>query len=208
MIYLFSDKAYERIVHLPLFEIAFDPISINLETFDAIIFTSKNSVKALEKSNALWKEKEAYAIGEGTASYIKHCGGNLVFTCQESYGDSFARTLISLLDAKKVFFPRAKEVVSPIFEILHGANIAIQQHVVYETHCKHYPASSAPLQGAKLIFTSPSTVNCFLENFSWDESYTAIAIGKKTAAVLPSSAKMIISSIQSIEHCITLAKAL
>lgn len=208
VIYLFSDKAYEGVVHLPLFEIVFDPTPIDLEGFDAIVFTSKNSVKALEKSGTSWKEKESYAIGEGTASFIQSCGGNLVFTCKESYGDAFAQMLIPLLHTKKVFFPRAKEVVSSLFEILDVNSIDIKQSKVYATHCKQYSTSKAPPKDSKLIFSSPSTVHCFLKNFAWDESYFAIAIGEKTAAVLPSSAKFTVSKIQSIEHCIALAKAL
>ncbi len=208
MIYLFSDKAYEGVVHLPLFEIVFDPTPFDLEGFDAIIFTSKNSVKALEKSGIAWKDKKAYAIGEATASSIEKCGGNLVFTCKESYGDTFAQILIPLLANQKVFFPRAKEVSSSLFEILHVNHINIEQRIVYETKCKHYPSSFAPLKEAKLIFTSPSTVNCFMENFAWDKSYIAIAIGEKTASALPLHVKKIVSSTQSIEACIALAKAL
>ena len=208
MIYLFSDKAYDGVIHLPLFEIVFDSSPIDLTGVDAIIFTSKNSVKALDQARVSWKDKEAYAIGEGTASLIQQCGGNLVFTAKESYGDTFAQTLIPLLKTKKVFFPRAKEVASSLFEILQSSSIAIEQHIVYESKCKHYPASSAPPKASKLIFTSPSTVYCFLENFTWDESYSAIAIGKKTAAALPLYVKPLISQKQSIEHCIALAKAL
>ena len=208
MIYLFSDKAYEGVVHLPLFEIVFESTPLNLEDFDAIIFTSKNSVKALEQSHTFWKEKKSYAIGEGTASFIEKFGGNLVFTCKDSYGDAFAKVLIPLLKTQKVFFPRAKEVVSSIFDILHNSNIQIEQRIVYATQCKHYPLSSAPLKNSILIFTAPSTVKCFLENFTWDESYSVIAIGNKTAEVVPSCITIIVSEVQSIEHCIALAKAL
>lgn len=208
MIYLFSDKAYEGVVHLPLLKIVFDPTPIDLEKFDAIVFTSKNSVKALEQNGSLWREKEAYAIGEGTASCITHLRGNLVFTCKDSYGDAFAKALMPLLHTKRVFFPRAKEVVSSLFEILHVNGIAIEERVVYETLCHEYPSSSAPSKNAKLIFTSPSTVHGFLHNFTWDESYTAIAIGEKTAQALPLHVKSHIAPSQSIEACIALAKAL
>jgi len=208
VIYLFSDTAYEGVVHLPLFEIAFDPTPIDLKGFDGIIFTSKNSVKALEQNGTAWKSKNAYAIGEGTASLIEHLGGHLVFTCKESYGDLFAKNLLPLLESQNVFFPRAKEVVSSLFEILHVNGIAIEERIVYETHCKEYPASFAPLKEAKLIFTAPSTVRCFLKNFAWDESYTAIAIGEKTASALPLHVNCKVASTQSIEACIALAKAL
>lgn len=164
--------------------------------------------KALVQNGTAWKDKEAYAIGEGTASCIQNYGGNLVFTCKSSYGDEFAQELIPRLQNRRVFFPRAKEVVSSLFEIVCANKIAIDQRVVYETLCKHYSTSYAPPKGAKLIFTSPSTVHCFLKNFAWDESYVAIAIGKKTAAVLPLHVKLHICEIQSIEQCIALAKAL
>ena len=208
MIYLFSDKAYEGVVHLPLFEIAFDPTPVNLEGFDAVIFTSKNSVKALERCGALWQEKDSYAIGDGTAAFIQSCGGNVAFTCKRSYGDDFANAIIPFLQDKKVFFPRAKEVVSSLFEILQAHQVDIEQRIVYETKCLHYPPTKAPLKGSKLIFTSPSTVHCFLENFAWDESYSAIVIGEKTASALPQNVNITVSQTQSIEHCIALAKAL
>jgi len=208
MIYLFSDKAYEGVVHLPLFEIVFDPTPIDLEGFDAVIFTSKNSVKALERCGASWQDKDAYAIGEGTATFIQNCGGNLVFTCKRSYGDEFAKAVIPLVEGKKIFFPRAKEVASSLFDILRANKIDIEQRIVYETKCIHYPLTKAPVKEAKLIFTSPSTVHCFLENFAWDESYSAIVIGEKTASALPQNVKITVSQTQSIEHCIALAKAL
>ena len=207
-IYLFSDQAVEGVIHLPLFEILYPPFSVDMTPFDALVLTSKNSVKALEKNGVQWRDKPCYAIGEGTANAIQEARGHVVFTCNASYGDSFAHELIPLLSHKNVFFPRAKEVVSPVYDILHQAGITITQQIVYENVCKKYSLQSAPLKEAILIFTSPSTVHCFNENFAWDESYKVVAIGKKTAAVLPLSAKMIISSIQSIEHCITLAKAL
>lgn len=208
MIYLFSDQAHKGVEHLPLFEIIFIPSLPTLEGVDAIIFTSKNSVKALELCGITWQDKACYAIGEGTATAIRTYGGNLVFTCKNSYGDLFAHELIPLLKNKRVFFPRAKEVISPLFEILSTEGVDIFQHVMYETRCKKYDSSYAPQKNAILIFTSPSTVHCFLKNFSWDESYRAIVIGTKTAAVLPLHVKPLIADVQTIEHCVVLAKAL
>ncbi|AFL67958.1 uroporphyrinogen-III synthase [Sulfurospirillum barnesii SES-3] len=207
-IYLFSDQSHEGVEHLPLFEIVFTSSSPRLEEVDAIIFTSKNSVKALELCGVYWQDKACYAIGEGTAAAIRACGGNLLFTCKHSYGDLFAHELIPLLKDKRVFFPRAKEVISPLFEILHSAGVTIFQEIMYETLCRHYAPVYAPAKNAILIFTSPSTVHCFLKNFSWDESYRTIVIGTKTAAVLPLHVKPIIAEVQTIAHCVALAKAL
>ena len=72
--------------------------------------------------------------------------------------------------------------------------------------CKKYSPQNAPLKEAILIFTSPSTVHCFNENFAWDESYKVIAIGKKTAAVLPLHVKPYLPLKQTIAACVELAK--
>jgi len=205
-IYLFSDQTYEGVVSLPLFEILFLPFGVDISSFDALIFTSKSSVKALEQSHIPWHNKRCYAIGEGTAKAIEDAGAQVFFTCKESYGDVFARELAPMLEGKKVFFPRAKEVVSPLYEILCEAGIDIIQAVVYETVCRSYPLHEAPPSKALLIFTSPSTVHCFCKNFTWDVSYKAIAIGKKTAAVLPSHVEVFLAEKQTIASCIDLAK--
>ena len=205
-IYLLGDTAHEEVVHLPLFEIFHTSFDVDINGFDAIVFTSKNSVKALDAYNALWKRKACYAIGEGTAGVIEALGGKVVFTCKSSYGDHFAEELIPLLKGKKIFFPRAKEVVSPLYEILFNAHIAITQAVVYENRCKRYTPQDAPLDGAILIFTAPSSVRCFEQNFSWDDSYKVIAIGQKTAAVLPSHINVWIPEKQTIGACVALAK--
>ena len=205
-IYLFSDQVVEEVIHLPLFEILYPPFSVDITPFDALVLTSKNSVKALEKNGVQWRDKPCYAIGEGTANAIQEAGGHVVFTCNASYGDRFAHELIPLLSHKNVFFPRAKEVVSPVYDILHQAGIAITQQVVYENVCKKYTPQNAPLKEAILIFTSPSTVHCFEKNFAWDESYKVVAIGKKTAAVLPLHVKPHLPSTQTIAACVALAK--
>lgn len=205
-IYLFSDIAHEEVEHLPLFEILYTPFLMDLTPFDSLVLTSKNSVKALEKNSLDWHEKACYAIGEGTAKAIEKAGGQVAFTCNASYGDEFAHEIIPLLKDKHVFFPRAKEVISPLYDILLQAGISITQQIVYESVCKKYTPENAPSKGAILIFTSPSTVHCFHQNFTWDESYRAIAIGKKTAAVLPSGVIPFLPSKQTIAECIELAK--
>lgn len=205
-IYLFSDTTHEEVVSLPLFEIHFIPFSIDISAFDSLIFTSKNSVKALMKHGCQWQDKACYAIGEATANAIEDAGGNVAFTCKESYGDVFAYELAPKLKHKKVFFPRAKEVVSPLYEILCEQGIAITQAIVYETVCVSYTPDMAPPQGSCLIFSSPSTVHCFMKNFPLDSSYQLIAIGKKTAAVLPLHVKVLLPEKQTIPSCIALAK--
>ncbi len=208
MIYLFSEEAHEGVDHLPLIRIRFVPFECDLSSYDAFVFSSKNGVKALALKDDLWQQKELYAIGSGTASYIEKFGVKAVFTCQQSYGDTFAQEIAPFLRHKRVLFPRAKEVSSSLYTLLKDADILIDEVVVYETTCQNYPPEQAPQEYARLIFTSPSTVRCFLKNFPWKASYQAIVIGTKTAAALPKGAVYHLCEKQSIEACITLAKAI
>jgi uroporphyrinogen-III synthase len=208
MIYLFSDQPYEGVEHLPLFEIRYTSTPMDISSYDTLIFTSKNALKALEALHLPWQTKACYAIGEATAQCATRLGGNVLFTCKDSYGDAFARELIPLLGGKRVLFPRAKEVSSSLFEILKRAGIEIDEQIVYETVCRTYSPSDAPPKGSKLIFTSPSTVHCFFKNFAWDESYRAIAIGTKTADALPPHVKKRVAAKPSIASCVALAKAI
>ena len=205
-IYLLGDTPHQEVIYLPLLEIVYIPFQVHMSDFDALIFTSKNSVKALQKSQYDWKEKASYAIGEATARAVVEAGGNLVYTAKNAYGDTFAHEIMPLLQKHTVFFPRAKEVVSSVFEILQQAGIRIVQEIVYETHCKQYPASDTPPHNAILIFTSPSSVRCFGNNFIWDKSYRLIAIGQKTADALPPNFDVSIPKKQTIEACVALAK--
>jgi uroporphyrinogen-III synthase len=208
MIYLFSDKSYEGVVHLPLIEIVFYEKKLSLDGFDAIVFTSKNSVEALDKLNYQWKEIDAFAIGEATASYIVRKGGKLIYASQSAYGDDFAHNLIPLLQHKKVYFPRAKEIVSSLPQILQEHCIELVQEVVYETHCRNYSKHDAPKPHSILVFTSPSTVECFFNNFDWLENYSAIAIGHKSASAFPLHINCQIANNQTIEACLALAKGI
>jgi uroporphyrinogen-III synthase len=64
-----------------------------------------------------------------------------------------------------------------------------------------------PKINAIIIFTSPSAIHCFLKNFSWDETYTAIVIGDSTKEHLPANAKFEIADIPQIDACIAKAKS-
>ena len=96
--------------------------------------------------------------------------------------------------------------MSELKDILEQNGILCDELVVYETRCSTYTKEEAPKKGAKIIFSSPSTIECFFENFAWDESYKAIAIGKTTAAHLPKYIKPFVAGATSLEECIKLAR--
>lgn len=206
-IYLLSNSSYEGVNNFPVIQIHFYKPKLDLSFYEALIFSSKNAVKALDALHLSWQKLPAYCIGVGTAKEVQKCGGKVEFIATNSYGNSFAKEIGQSLSNKKVLFLRAKTVLSDIEEILKSLHVKLESQIMYETKCKK-SNENKPCKNAVIIFTSPSTVECFFENFAWDESYKAVCIGEVTAKYLPSSIKPYISEKQSISECICLAKSL
>lgn len=204
-IYLLNDQKYQDIENLDVFGIEYIPSNIDLSTYDALIFTSKNAIYSLDSFNKIWKNIPAYAIAPKTANIIEKLGGKLVFTGETSHGDEFANELILKLKDKKVLYIKALKTVSNLVEILKTNKIDIEELVTYKTSCKK---SNIILEDNSIfIFTSPSSVECFFKQYTWNKTYKAIVIGKTTANYLPANINYKISSITSIEECIKLAKS-
>lgn len=207
-IYLLNDDKYENVTNLPMIKINFFQKKIDLKSYDALIFTSKNGVRAIDKIDKNWIKKEIYSIGEGTSKEIKKYNANLVYTAKSSYGNSFALEIKERLKNKKVLFLRAKVVTSKLNKILKEADIKLDEEIVYETTCRYYEEEKLIDKNSIIIFTSPTTVNCFFENFKWDKNYKAVSIGKVTANSVPSYVNNIVSEKQTIINCIKIARTL
>ena len=205
-IVLLSNQKYDEVFNLPVFKIDYLPITVDINNFDALIFTSKNAIYSLEQAKLNWKNKECFAISKKTAQVVKEVGGNLVFTGTASHGNEFALELIDKLKGKKVLYVKGEKVVSNLFEILKTKEINIKTCNSYKTVCNKEFENISFEQNSIFIFTSPSTVECFFKNYSWDESYKAVVIGKTTANYLPKNIEYYISDTQSIDSCIQLAR--
>lgn len=206
-IYLLSNSFHEGVNNLPMIQIHFYKPKLELSSYEALIFSSKNAVKALDALSLSWQQIPAFCIGVATAKEVQKCGGRVEFIATDSYGNAFAKEIGESLANKKVLFLRAKKVLSKLEEILKSLHVKLESQIMYETTCKK-SNENKPCKNAVIIFTSPSTVECFFENFAWDESYKAICIGEVTAKYLPSSIKPFISEKQSISECICLAHSL
>lgn len=204
MIYLLSHTQKKGVKHIKIIDINFLHPNMGHEDFDALIFTSKNAVKALNELDFPWQNIPAFTIGEATTNEVLNLHGKVKYTSKTSHGDEFAKEIKPLLHNKKILFPRAKKTVSNIKEILSSSHV--KEVIVYETLCKTCQTIEKPPSNSTLIFTSPSTIKCFLRCFTWDKSYKVICIGKKTANYLPKSTPYKIPQTQSIDECIELAK--
>lgn len=210
MIYLVSNTPYsdKDIVWLNLCKIRFFNFNVNLSKFDAIIVTSKNSINALKFNSIALADILVFAIGKATALACKEFGFKQIYEAKNSHGSEFGAEILEKLYGKKVLFIKAKETVSnlDIYFSQNGIDITVVDG--YENLILYPNDIKKPEPNSTIIFTSPMNVRAFIQNFSWNDSYQAVAIGKATASTLASYCTPIISNSQSLKSCIELAKSL
>jgi len=207
-IYILSDKKVEGAINLPVIEIEYINQTIDMKNYDALIFTSKNAVKAIANIDESWKSLPSYVIAPQTAKILKSLGGNLFFTGKQNHGDEFAQEILEKLKGKKVLYVRGKKVISDIEEILKDNGVLCKSISVYETVCKKYEEKIVLPKNSVIIFSSPSTIECFFENIQWDDTFKAVSIGKTTAQYFPSYVKAHISDSTSLISCVQKAQEL
>ncbi len=208
-IYLLSPTPVAGVRHLPMIEFHPIPQTIDFTLYDGLIFTSKQGVVTLDEiSGGEWRGLPAAAIGKQTAAEVEARGGRVIYVATRAYGDVLARELSECFSHYRWLYPRPKVVVSKIAADLRSAGIDVEEKIIYETRCRRYPAKRRPPEGAVLIFTSPSIVRCFFEQFGWRGSYRAVAIGTKTAAAFPEGVRCDIAPSPSMEEAIAFARDL
>ena len=186
-IYILSDTQVPGARSFPCIRHRFLRPDLDLSFYDYLIFTSKNAVFAIDGFTHEWKNIPALAIGKATARAIQERGGKLAMIASSFYGEDFAKEIVQKFPpSKKFLYLRAKIVSTDVAKLLRNEGYQVNEAIVYETECVECDALKIPEKGAYIIFSSPFIVHCFFRCFSWDPSYKAVAIGKKTAAALPS----------------------
>lgn len=204
-IFLLNDYKIKWAKNIPLFKIVPHNKKINLKTYDAIIFTSKNAINTIDRLNKDWKNIPSYVISEQTAKLVKDLNGNLQFISKKKHGNDFAYELINELQGKKVLYLRGKDIVSDLIKILKKNDISCDDEIIYENQFNELVKKIKIPKNSKIIFTSPSTVSYFFKLFSWDNSYTAISIGNTTAKYFPKNIKPVIADNTSFKSCVSKA---
>ena len=205
VIYLLSPSFKEGTVHLPMIHFSLLPSTIDFSRCDTLMFTSKQAVKSAEALNPEWKKYPCLAIGAATAKEIESLGGKVVYHPKSFYGETLSQDIIMQFQNKKILYLRPKEVSFDSKNFLAKAGLTLHEQITYETSCISYEKKEKPVKDSIIIFTSPSTIHCFLKNFEWDESYTAVVIGEATKVHLPTHARYEVADRPLIEDCITKA---
>ena len=206
MIYLLSPHQKEGCKHLPMIAFSLIEQTLTFEGYDLLMFTSKQAVKSAELLNKQWKTLPCLAIGASTAEEIERLGGSVLYQPESFYGKSLSKEIIEEFSDKKILYLRPKTVSFDSKGFLEQAGIKLDEKIIYETSCVNYTKENAPGKNAIIIFTSPSTIHCFLENFAWDDSYTAVVIGESTREHLPEQAHYEVADLPRIDACIEKAK--
>jgi len=206
MIYLLSPTAKEGIEHLPMIRFNLLNVEIDVENYDFLMFTSKQAVISANMLNEKWKNTPCLAIGKATANQIEALGGSVSYHPTSFYGKSLGEDIIEKFSDKKILYLRPKEVSFDSKTFLTQAGIHLDEKIIYETICNTYTMIDKPKPHAIIIFTSPSTIQCFLKNFQWNESYIAVVIGEATKEHLPKDVKVFVADKPLISYCIAKAK--
>jgi len=166
------------------------------------MFTSKQAVITAESIDPEWKKIPAIAIGPATKKQIEMLDGNVIFHPEDFYGEQLAEDIASFFQDRHILYLRPKKITFDSKGYLAKKGIVLQEQIIYETSCLHYTTEDQPPEHSVIIFTSPSTIRCFLENFDWLSSYTAVVIGQSTKIYLPKECDFAVADQPLIDACI------
>ena len=81
----------------------------------------------------------------------------------------------------------------------------IDEAIMYETFCSDDIQKTQVEDDSILIFTSPSSIKCFLKNHELKSTQKIVVIGNTTAKVLPKNSNFVISSETTVASCVKIA---
>jgi uroporphyrinogen-III synthase len=204
-IYLISKTPYEGAIHIPILTISFLNPSIDFTHYQGIILTSKQAVLVLKNYSFDWNHLQCICVSEGTAALAREVGAVNV-----EVGDGYGTSIPSVLKGKKRdgkwLYLRPKIVASDWVEAAREEGYEIDEAIVYETTCNEETANMAVSAEGILIFTSPSTIRCFIQNHPILPTHKVVAIGTTTQNALPAGIASHLSSTTSVEAAVDLAR--
>lgn len=204
-IYLISKTPYEGVIHIPILTISFLTPPIDFTQYEGIIFTSKQTILALEKYTLDWKTLKCICVSEGTAASAANAGAMDI-----EVGNGYGMSLPSVLNAKKRsgkwLYLRPKVVASEWVDVARNEGFHIDEAIVYETTCNEEAKDYTIDKDAVLVFTSPSSIECFCASYPILSTYSIVAIGKTTRDAFNNAKEVHVSPQTSVASAIELAR--
>lgn len=207
-IYLFSTSSHPNAKSINSLDIKFLKPNIDFSKYHYLIITSKQAVAALKQYNkSEYRYIPALCISEKSAEAYEEIEGK-VLACANGYGDDLVKIVKKFSHAKRWLYLRGESIASDFAEVCRKDGYNIDEEVVYKTKCSNEIKSVNFEDDAVFIFTSPSSIQCFLKNHTISQNTQIIVIGKTTAKALPKGVKYHLSKDKTIQSCIDFAQKL
>ena len=205
-IYLFSISKHPDATSINSLSIKLLKPQIDFLKYDYLIITSKQASKVLEQyDKKLYIDKKALCVSKQSAISYEKLGGKIL-DIGAGYGDNLVSKIKKFPKTTRWPYLRAKIVASDFVEVCKNDGYDIEETVVYESDCSCDILNVEIEENSILIFTSPSSLNCFLKTHKLENFAKIIVIGKTTAKALPKGVDYVISDETTIQSCIEEAK--
>ncbi len=207
-IYLFSISSHPEAIHIDPLDITFFTPRIDFDKYDHLVITSKQAVKALQNyDKTSYIGKKALCISKASAAAYEAVGGE-VLAVGKGYGDTLYDSITKYPKTTKWLYLRAQEIASDFAKRLNEEGYDIQEVVVYKSECSSEILQREVANDGVLIFTSPSSVKCYLKNHAFTPNQDIVVIGKTTAKTIPKNVRYVLSGDTSVQSCVEIAKKL
>ncbi|MEN8302588.1 MAG: uroporphyrinogen-III synthase [Campylobacterota bacterium] len=204
-IYLFSISSHPNAISVNSLAIKFLKPQIDFSKYDYLIITSKQTSEALKQyETQSYIEKEGLCVSVASAASFESLGGR-VLDIGGGYGDNLADKIKSYPKDTKWLYLRAKVVASDFVAVCKNDGFNIDEEIVYESDCSQEILDVNVEDESILIFTSPSSLNCFLKTHEISNKSKVIVIGKTTAKAVPKEIEYILSEKTTIDSCMEIA---
>ncbi len=204
-IYLISKTPHGGVHHIPVLSTYFFTPEIDFTLYDGIIITSKQTVQALHHYPIDWNRLPCVCVSEPTAHAASQAGA-INIKIGNGYGTSIPEILRAYRG--KWLYLRPNVIA---FDWVKGAKeegILIDEVVMYETRCNEAMGEINIAKESVLIFTSPSSIECFTQKSAILPSHAVVVIGKTTQKALPVGIQSVLSERTSVQSCVEKAREL
>lgn len=172
----------KHVLHYPIIKIVPCPVDTkeiqitfrHIPSYTHFIFTSRSAVnlffqymQSFDFTLEHLRDKKFIAVGQGTANEIKQHGIEEVLVPELETAEGIIRELRCLsLQQAHLFWPHSALSRPLLTDFFETHSIRYTECILYETH-SYRPSIPTPdlKEIDEIIFTSPSTVNAFVELF-------------------------------------------
>lgn len=173
-----------QIIHRPLISIEKMDFKVDLKKFDSVLFTSITAVNHFCQNLDL-KNKKIISIGKGTSERLKKIGYNVDYTASEPDSDTL-RGEIESMNWGRIIYPCSLKSENELHNIENVTSLNI--YTVKSLTLKD--TDKIALERVEgILFTSPSTVDSFIDNYGDIPEVDIFCFGKFTKSRLKSYKK-------------------